>query len=156
VAEADQWAVLDDEILYLLVPTQQIPRAFTPSQYLGCPLHGGNRSTLFWSWEDPFRWKCDLGGEWWYDGQEVQKPPNGEMVRVADTGAGWTAPEGFLHPGETYFFVGPTDAGALVALLHHLRPGTAQQSPEPAGGAVPGVRLCSHRKTTYAIKPEFF
>jgi hypothetical protein len=103
--QADFWAGLDDEFLYALIPTKN-PRAATPSQYHGCPIHGGNRLTLETSLNHPYRYHCVAGGEWWYDGVEVKNPKTGDSVVVVDTGSGWVAPPGFVHAGETYYFHG--------------------------------------------------
>ena len=103
--QADFWASLDDEFLYMMIPTQN-PRAMTPSQYHGCPIHGGNRLTLETSLSHPYRYHCVVGDEWWYDGVEIKNPKTGNPVVVVDTGSGWVAPSGFINAGETYYFHG--------------------------------------------------
>ncbi len=103
--DADFWTHFSDEFLYALLPTQN-PRALTPSQYHGCPIHGGNRTTLETSLEHPYRYRCRVGGEWWYDGARVVNPGTGDTVVVHDDGSGWVAPEGFANPGERYYFKG--------------------------------------------------
>ena len=114
--QADFWAGLDDEWLYALLPTQN-PRAMTPSQYHGCPIHGGNRLTLETSLSHPYRYRCVTGGEWWYDGVEVKNPKTGNSVVIADTGSGWVAPPGFAHPGETYYFRGAYRTHLILRLF---------------------------------------
>ena len=105
VRDADFWADFSDETLYAMVPTQN-PMALTVAQYDGCPIHGGNRSTFEGDLLHPYQWRCNLGGEWWYHGIEVENPGTGEPVRVLDEGPGWVAPEGFPNAGVTYYFVG--------------------------------------------------
>lgn len=105
VRDADFWAGFSDETLYAMVPTQN-PMALTVAQYDGCPIHGGNRSTFEGDLLHPYQWRCKLGGEWWYQGIEVENPGTGEPVRVLDEGPGWVAPEGFPNAGVTYYFVG--------------------------------------------------
>ncbi len=105
VRDADFWARFSDETLYAMVPTQN-PLALTVAQYDGCPIHGGNRSTLEGDLLHPYQWRCNIGGEWWYEGIEVENPGTGERVRVVDDGPGWVAPEGFMNAGVTYYFTG--------------------------------------------------
>lgn len=105
VRDADFWAQFSDETLYAMVPTQN-PMALTVAQYDGCPIHGGNRSTFEGDLLHPYQWRCNLGGEWWYQGIEVENPGTGKRVRVMDGGLGWVAPPGFMNAGVTYYFVG--------------------------------------------------
>ncbi len=105
VRDADFWARFSDETLFAMVPTQN-PMALTVAQYDGCPIHGGNRSTLEGDLLHPYQWRCNLGGEWWYHGIEVVNPGTGVPVRMVDDGPGWTAPPGFPNSGVTYYFVG--------------------------------------------------
>ena len=105
VRDAGFWAGFSDETLYAMVPTQN-PMALTVAQYDGCPIHGGNRSTLEGDLLHPYQWRCNLGGEWWYQGIEVVNPGTGETVRMVDDGPGWVAPEGFPNAGVTYYFTG--------------------------------------------------
>ena len=105
VRDAEFWAGFSDETLYAMVPTQN-PMALTVAQYDGCPIHGGNRSTLESDMLHPYQWRCNIGGEWWYQGIEVENPGTGARVRVVDDGQGWVAPEGFMNPGVTYYFTG--------------------------------------------------
>ncbi len=105
VRDAEFWAGFSDETLYAMVPTQN-PMALTVAQYDGCPIHGGNRSTLESDMLHPYQWRCNIGGEWWYQGIEVENPGTGARVRVVDDGQGWVAPEGFMNAGVTYYFTG--------------------------------------------------
>ena len=105
VRDADFWAGFSDETLYAMVPTQH-PMALTVAQYDGCPIHGGNRSTLEGDLLHPYQWRCNLGGEWWYQGIEIVNPGTGEPIGVLDEGSGWVAPPGFPNAGVTYYFVG--------------------------------------------------
>lgn len=101
--QARFWAALPDSVLYGLLPSPN-PRALTPSQYHGCPIHGGNRSTLETSLLHPYQYRCRVGGEWWYNGKAVTNPETGECVTMLDQGQGWVAPSGFPQAGETYYF----------------------------------------------------
>lgn len=103
LVQARFWAALPDSVLYGLLASQN-PRALTPSQYHGCPIHGGNRSTLETSLLHPYRYRCRVGGEWWYNGKAVTNPETGKSVTVQDQGQGWVAPSGFPQAGETYYF----------------------------------------------------
>ena len=116
--DADFWARFSDAFLYALLPTQN-PRALTPSQYHGCPIHGGNRTTLETSLEHPYRYRCRVGGEWWYDGARVVNPTTGDTVVVHDDGSGWVAPEGFANPGERYYFKGAYRLYLILKLFSH-------------------------------------
>ncbi len=105
VRDADFWAAFSNETLYAMVPTQN-PMALTVAQYDGCPIHGGNRSTLDGDLLHPYQWRCNLGGEWWYQGIEVVNPGTGAPVQMVDDGPGWVAPDGFMNAGVTYYFTG--------------------------------------------------
>lgn len=101
--QARFWAALPDTVRYGLLASQNL-RALTPSQNHGCPIHGGNRSTLETSLLHPYRYRCRMGGEWWYNGKAVTNPETGKSVTVQDQGQGWVAPSGFPQAGETYYF----------------------------------------------------
>ncbi|MDA0745733.1 MAG: heparinase II/III family protein, partial [bacterium] len=116
VRDADFWVGFSDEMLYAMVPTQN-PMALTVAQYHGCPIHGGNRSTLEGDLLRPYQWRCNLGGEWWYNGIEVKNPGTGETVRMVDEGPGWAPPEGFPNAGTTYYFMGAYRAYTLYRLF---------------------------------------
>jgi len=102
--DADWWVAQTDEYVHGLVPEGN-PRALCPQFEKGCPIHGGARRSFEATLEQPYRWRCREGGEWWYDGAVVQNPTTGASVTVRDQGAGWVAPSGFPHPGRRYFFV---------------------------------------------------
>ena len=103
VDDADFWAAFSDELLYTMVPTHH-PLALTVAQYHGCPIHGGNRSTLEGDLLRPYQWRCNIGGEWWFNGKLVKNPGTGGEIRMCDNGEGWVAPEGFPNAGTTYYF----------------------------------------------------
>jgi hypothetical protein len=114
--DADFWASFSDELLYAMVPTQH-PLALTVAQYHGCPVHGGNRSTLEGDLLRPYQWRCNLGGEWWYSGKTVKNPGTGEEIQMKDDGDGWIAPEGFPNAGTTYYFTGAYRCWVLYRLF---------------------------------------
>ena len=116
VRDADYWVGYADEALYAMVPAEN-PMALTVAQYDGCPIHGGNRSTFVGDMLHPYQWRCELGGEWWYQGIEVTNPGTGEQIRVLDEGPGWVAPEGFPNAGVTYYFTGAYRALMLYRLF---------------------------------------
>lgn len=101
--EADFWMSLSDDQLYDMIP-HQYPGTYTPGQYEGCPIHGGNYETFQAFVEHPGKWQCKKGGEWWYDGAEVENPGTHEKVRVVDNGYGWKAPLGFAGAGKRFYF----------------------------------------------------
>lgn len=116
IRDADFWASFSDETLYAMVPTQN-PMSLTVCPYYGCPIHGGNRSTFECDMLRPYQWRCNLGGEWWYNGIEIENPGTGETLRMTDDGPGWVAPDGFPNPGETYYFAGAYSCFLLYRLF---------------------------------------
>jgi hypothetical protein len=116
IEDANFWSSFSDELLYAMVPTQH-PMALTVAQYHGCPIHGGNRSTLEGDFLRPYQWKCNLGGEWWFNGKVIENPGTGEEIEMWDDGGGWVAPEGFPDAGTTYYFTGAYRAWILYRLF---------------------------------------
>lgn len=102
--QAEWWLNQSDEYIYSLIPPEN-PRALCPSFEKGCPIHGGARGSFTATMEAPFRWKCNAGGEEWYDGAIVKNPATGAEVTVRDDGSGWLAPAGFPNAGRRYYFV---------------------------------------------------
>ena len=113
---ADWWTAKGDEELYGLVPPDN-PRSLAPGFENGCPLHGGSREAFATSLETPYRFQCQYGGEWWYNGAEITNPGTGEMVRMYDFGPGWVAPRGFPRAHDIYYFTAAYREFLLGALF---------------------------------------
>jgi hypothetical protein len=118
LADANWWLDKDDDFIYEMIPVEN-PRAISPSYERGCPIHGGGRKCMQTNTALPYRWQCVIGGEWWYNGAEVENPTTGETVEVWDDGDGWIAPEGFADPGTVYHFQAGWRYYVLSKLFYH-------------------------------------
>jgi hypothetical protein len=116
--DAEWWLDKDDDFIYGMIPVEN-PRAISPSYERGCPIHGGGRRCMQTNTAMPYRWQCVIGGEWWYNGAQVQNPTTGEPVEVRDDGDGWIAPEGFANPGTVYYFQAGWRYYVLSKLFFH-------------------------------------
>ena len=127
---------------------RRIRMALTVAQYDGCPIHGGNRSTLESDMLHPYQWRCNIGGEWWYQGIEVENPGTGARVRVVDDGPGWVAPEGFMNAGVTYYFTGAYRCYLLYRLFSNpYAPQTGTGTPGAARVPGPGAGFTPLRES---------
>ncbi len=143
--DASWWLDKDDEFIYRFIPTQN-PRAISPSYERGCPIHGGGRKCMRTNTALEYRWQCVIGGEWWYNGAVVDNPVTGEPVEVLDDDDGWTAPEGFAHPGTIYHFNSAWRYYVLTKLFFHPYELTV-----PSGDAYTGDRAILQLSRAYAI-----
>jgi len=116
ISDANHWAAMDDEDIYNLIPPEN-PRALVVNYYHGCPIHGGDRLAFETSMDEPWRWRCIEGGEWWYPGAVVKNPKTGEDVIVEDDGSGFVPPDGFLQREKPYYFVAAYRFYRLGALI---------------------------------------
>ncbi len=99
---ADYWVQKSDDFLRDMLPAEN-PHMLVPSYGKGCPLHLGGVSTMRPIWGKPNHFRCQVGGEEWGPGMQVNNPGTGETITIEDDGYGWECPEGFPNPGRYYF-----------------------------------------------------
>lgn len=113
---ADYWAAKSDAELLELVPDGN-PRALTPGQYFGDPLHEGNRGAFQMCLERPYEFYNPATGVWWRNGMKLTNPGTGEELEFHDGGEGFMAPDGFPNPGVRYMFTASYRLFLLSMLL---------------------------------------